>query len=171
VTGGVRGPRLARPLHRLDALIEALAALLMAALTILVFLGVFYRYVLVAPLAWVEEVARLCLVWVSFLGAYLAMRRAQHITLELVRARLPPATRRVVDLAGGAVLIAFLLVLVGHGVRYAHAFWNTPSPYLGFPAGLTYVALPCGALLLIGSVLSSLRVRAGQRADATTPAR
>ena len=46
------------PLARLDAAAEAVAAALMGALSILVFVGVVYRYVLLSPLAWVEEVVR-----------------------------------------------------------------------------------------------------------------
>jgi TRAP-type C4-dicarboxylate transport system permease small subunit len=143
-------------LSRLDVAVEGLAALLMGALSVLVFLGVVYRYVLVSPLAWIEEVVRFCLVWATFLGAYLGMRRGQHIAMEVVYGRLGPASRRAADTVGLALLGAFFLVLVWYGTRYAQAFLGARSPYLGFPQGLTYFALPVGAFLLFLAVLPNL---------------
>jgi TRAP-type C4-dicarboxylate transport system permease small subunit len=136
-------------LVRLDAAVEAASALFMGALSILVFIGVVYRYVLVAPIAWIEEVVRLCLVWVTFLGAFLAMRRGRHIAMDVVYERLGPGGRRAADAVGNTLLAVFLLVLAWHGTRYAQAFMGARSPYLGFPQGVTYFALPAGAVLLL----------------------
>lgn len=137
-----------RVLTRLDAGIEPLAALLMAAMTAVVFLGVVYRYVLLAPLPWVEEIARLCLVWVTFLGTYLAMRRGQHIAMTLLRERLSGPARRAAERTSAVLLTAFFAVLAWYGARYAYAFRAAPTPYLELPTGLAYAALPVGAVLL-----------------------
>jgi TRAP-type C4-dicarboxylate transport system permease small subunit len=145
-------------LGRLDVLVEATAALLMAALSILVFVGVIYRYVLLAPIAWIEEVVRFCLVWVTFLGTYLGVRRGQHIALEVVYHRLGPRGRRAVDAVGRVLLAAFFAALAWYGARYARAFMGARTPYLGTPQGLTYAALPVGALLLLVA-LSPVRAR------------
>jgi TRAP-type C4-dicarboxylate transport system permease small subunit len=139
-----------RPLlRRVDGAVEALSALLMGALSLLVFLGVVYRYVLVSPIAWIEEVVRLCLVWVTFLGTYLAMRRGQHIAMEVVYDRLGRAGRRMADGLGTLILALFFGVLAWYGTGYAQAFMGARSPFLGFSQGLTYFALPVGAVLLL----------------------
>jgi TRAP-type C4-dicarboxylate transport system permease small subunit len=144
-------------LRALDLVCEALAALLMVALSAIVFVGVVYRYVLVSPIPWTEEVARLCLVWVTFVGTYLAMRRGQHIVMDTAYVLLGPRGRFVCDVAGLAMLVAFLGVLVWYGAQYAAAFWKAPSPYLGFPMGLVYLALPVGAGLLLLAISPWLR--------------
>jgi TRAP-type C4-dicarboxylate transport system permease small subunit len=136
-------------LVRIDQAVEALSAVLMGALSLLVFLGVVYRYVLVAPIAWIEEIVRLCLVWVTFLGAYLAMRRGQHIAMDVVYERLGRRGRRLADAAGAAILALFFATLTWYGTAYAQAFMGARSPFLGFPQGLTYFALPVGAVLLL----------------------
>jgi TRAP-type C4-dicarboxylate transport system permease small subunit len=146
-------------LRALDLVCEALAALLMVALCAIVFVGVVYRYVLVSPIPWTEEVARLCLVWVTFVGTYLAMRRGQHIVMDTVYVLFGPRGRRICDVAGLALLAAFLGVLVWYGAQYAAAFWKAPSPYLGFPMGLVYLALPVGAGLLLLAVSPWVRGR------------
>ena len=50
----------------LDSLVEIILAVLMAITICIVFTGVVFRYALLSPLAWTEEIARLCLVWMTF---------------------------------------------------------------------------------------------------------
>src|SRR5436309_4897747 len=102
-------------LRRLDVAVEALSALLMGALSLLVFVGVVSRYVLVSPMPWIEEIVRLCLVWVTFLGTYLAMRRGQHIAMDVVYERMGRGGRRVADVLGTLLLAIFFLVLAWYG--------------------------------------------------------
>ncbi len=47
---------------------EAALILFLAAMAIIVFLQVIFRYLLHLPLFWTEEFARYCLVWASLLG-------------------------------------------------------------------------------------------------------
>jgi TRAP-type C4-dicarboxylate transport system permease small subunit len=88
---------------------------LMVALVVDVFLGVFSRYVLHATFQWYDEVARLCFVWMVFLGAAVAVRRGGV-------AMYPVARRQVSDSlelsmlwfhgalpVGGALMILFSL--------------------------------------------------------------
>ena len=56
-------------LGRLITLVEWWAVLLLVALTTVVCLGVFFRYVLNDPLVWYDEFASYLLVWLTFYGA------------------------------------------------------------------------------------------------------
>ena len=137
----------------IDKAVEALVAMLMAALVVLVFLAVFFRYVLNDPLTWSEEVGRICLVWVSFLGAYLAHRRADHIAVTALLQGLPDRVRRVVRLAGTALLFGFLAVRVWYGGQYALRFIAATTPLLDIPVGAVYLAMPLSALLIALSMI------------------
>lgn len=136
----------------LDACVEAAVALLMVGLTLVVFLGVVFRYFFLAPLAWTEEIGRLCLVWMSFLGAYLALHRGQHMYMELSRRRLSRRAQRWLEGVGHGILAAFCGVLIYQGAAYAERFMSAPSPYLGIPTGVKYAALPVGAGLFLLAV-------------------
>jgi hypothetical protein len=59
-------------------LIERVCLALMLALVGDVFLGVFSRYILQATFQWYDEVARLCFIWIVFLGAAVAVKRGMH---------------------------------------------------------------------------------------------
>ena len=89
---------------------------LMVALVVDVFLGVFSRYVLHATFQWYDEVARLCFVWMVFLGAAVAVRRGAHFRLHLLIDRFGPRLRRATDLGVALVVLLFGVVLVAGGV-------------------------------------------------------
>ena len=84
------------------ALVDAVAALLLAADLIVVLLSVFYRYVLDAPIEWADDVARGLMVALSFFGAAGALARNENVGVAFFVQRLPPRLRRRVDAVGGA---------------------------------------------------------------------
>jgi TRAP-type C4-dicarboxylate transport system permease small subunit len=100
-------------------LVERVCLLLMLVLVGDVFLGVFSRYIMQATFRWYDEVARLCFVWIIFLGAAVAVRRRLHFRMHLVVDRLGPAARRPVGRLVTLTVIAFGAVLVAGGIRMA----------------------------------------------------
>ena len=102
-------------LGRLIALIEWWAVGLLAGLTLVVCLGVFFRYVLNASLVWYDEFASYLLVWLTFFGTVVAAYHRRHIGFELVVDKLAPSTRRVVDFIGETAVLGFQFVLLYYG--------------------------------------------------------
>jgi TRAP-type C4-dicarboxylate transport system permease small subunit len=106
---------MAKLLGRLIALIEWWAVLLLAALVVLVCLGVFFRYVLNSSLTWYDEFASYMLVWLTFYGTVVADYRRRHIGFELLVDKLTPAPRRVVDVVAELAVLGFQFVLFYYG--------------------------------------------------------
>jgi TRAP-type C4-dicarboxylate transport system permease small subunit len=152
--------------NRLDAGLEATTAALMAIICVVVFLGVVFRYVLLNPITWAEEVARLCLVWITFLGTYLAYRRRLHISIDLIRTRLGPGARRAVHFVVTVLLAGLMVTLLVQGGQYSRAFMGSATPLLGIPLGVVYAALPLSAALMLISVLAELLALLRGRAPA-----
>ena len=100
---------------RLVALVEWWAVFLLAALTIVVCAGVFFRYVLNSSLVWYDEFASYMLVWLTFYGSVVAHYRRKHIGFELVVDGLAPATRRAVDIVAELAVLGFQFVLLYYG--------------------------------------------------------
>ncbi len=134
-------------LRAIDRIIEAACAAIILTIVLVVFGSSVFRYILVKPLGWAEEVARLGLVWVTFLGAYVAFRRGAHIEIDMVVSRLSVRARRRLGLVTNLLMALVIAVLVREGIRYARTFFDDPSPYLRFPIGIQYLALPAGGLL------------------------
>jgi TRAP-type C4-dicarboxylate transport system permease small subunit len=66
-------------------------------LAFVVFLQFFTRYVLNDSLGWTEEIARVLLIVVTFLGAIMAVRKQSHIAVELLYRYLTRPMRRALQ--------------------------------------------------------------------------
>lgn len=150
-------------LRRLDRVVEPVCAAILLAIVLVLFVAVIFRYALNRPLGWPEEVARLGLVWLTFLGAYLAFRRGAHIHVDLLVMKLSGRARLRLALVGNLLMALAIALLIREGVTYATAFFDDPSPYLRFPIGLQYIALPVAG---IGWLLAlAARTRAALEGD------
>lgn len=150
-----------------DRIAEGVLAALMAAMCVLVFVGVIFRYVLLEPISWTEEVGRFCLVWVSFIGTYLAHRRCQHIAVTALVDRLSPARQKHVRILVSALLAGFMVMLMVQGTAYATAFARYNSPILELPLGIVYAALPVAATLMLIAILLDVGKELRRNCDAS----
>ena len=140
-------------------LLELIAGLLIAAITVLVTVQVFARYVLNNTPPWSEELCRYLFIWVSFLGACVATRRAAHLGVDSLVSRLPAGAREVLRHAVTALIVAFAGLLVWQGVALVPAMASQRSPSMGMSLQYVFAAIPIAGLIILG-----LQVRALARA-------
>ena len=57
------------------------AGLLVLADIVVLFAGVFSRFVLHNPLVWSDELASILFLWLAMLGAVIALRRGEHMRM------------------------------------------------------------------------------------------
>jgi TRAP-type C4-dicarboxylate transport system permease small subunit len=136
--------------------VERVCIALMAVLVADVFLGVWSRYVMRATFQWYDEVARLCFVWMIFLGAAVAVRRGGHFRLHLVIDRLGATARRRVDIVVTLIVIAFAGVLLAGGIAIAPLARRQVTDSLEISMLWFYGALPVGGALMIVFALPQL---------------
>lgn len=129
---------------------------LMVALVVDVFLGVFSRYVLHATFQWYDEVARLCFVWMVFLGAAVAVRRGAHFRLHLLIDRFGPRLRHAADLAVGLLVLTFGGVLVAGGIAMYPVARRQVTDSLELSMLWFHGALPVGGALMVLFALPQL---------------
>ena len=129
---------------------------------VVVFLGVFSRYVLQATFRWYDEVARLCFVWIIFLGSAVAVRRRLHFRMHLVLDRFGPGARRTVERIITMIVIAFGAILVAGGIGIAPIAHRQVTDALEISQLWFFAALPVGGALMIlfaGAQLRDARPR------------
>jgi TRAP-type C4-dicarboxylate transport system permease small subunit len=152
--------RAARPLLALDSLLARLEAgglaLLVLAMTAVTFAQVVARYVFGEPLIWSEEAARYLFVWVSLIGAALAMREGGHYALDALVLRLPPVLRQVARNLALLVSVAFLLVLLRTGIAETQQAAMQDAATLPIRMDLPYLAIPIGAGLMLFHLAAGL---------------
>jgi len=145
--------------------------------TILVTMGmqVFARYVFGSPISWSEEVARLGLIWLTFIAAGFVAARGQHIAVDLSGPEPEPTNdeRRQRELheverngdndegaasnpfgwfslsrlVSALVLVSSLMLLIG-GLPFVLRVYPVASPGIGLSMTYWYGAASVGLVLL-----------------------
>jgi TRAP-type transport system small permease protein len=141
-------------LGRLVGLVEWFAVGLLAGLTVLVCLGVFFRYVLNSSLVWYDEFASYMLVWLTFYGCVVVDYQRRHIGFDLFVNKLTPGKRRVVDIIGELAVLGFQFVLCYYGWILTERMGDETTVSLPWiQVGWVQSVLPItGALLLLISL-------------------
>ena len=92
--------------------IEALMAFFLAVMIVLVFTNVVLRYVFSTGFEWSEEIARLCFIYLVYLGAIGAMRENQHLIIDSVLSRIPDIWQKAIYFLVQAGIIWMMVVLI-----------------------------------------------------------
>ena len=128
---------------------EIVVMVLMAILVVVVVASVFFRYVLLAPLAWSEEVGRYLMIWVGFLAASIAIQQGMHVGIDFLVQWVHPTVARWLRRLSRALTALFLLVVTVYGFLHVIGLWDQWSPVLQFRMTWPYLAIPVGCLLML----------------------
>ena len=158
--------RLSDSLERaLGALLRPVVFVCMAALAAVITLQIVSR-VLFTAVSWTEEVARFLLVWLTFLGATLALAEKRHIAVTLLTDRLPPASGRIAAIAGLVAMTAFLIALTWIGWQYMAMQSFQRSAALRLSMMYVYAVIPVSGALMSVLCLADLMATISGRATA-----
>jgi TRAP-type C4-dicarboxylate transport system permease small subunit len=133
--------------------LEILAATMLVAICLAVFINVIFRYFLHIGLGWTEEAARYLQIWMMFVGATIAVKRWTHFQMTIVDRWFNPGMRRCARIFAILVVMTLAVALVHYGIALTKATWEQTSPMMGWSIGRIYVVVPsCGALMVFFSV-------------------
>lgn len=139
--------------------IEALMAFFLAVMIVLVFTNVVLRYVFSTGFEWSEEIARLCFIYLVYLGAIGAMRENQHLIIDSVLSRIPDIWQKAIYFLVQAGIIWMMVVLI-------RGSWQLVMQNLGdrwvatqFPIYLVYaVGLVTGVSIIVIALANLYRL-------------
>jgi tripartite ATP-independent transporter DctM subunit len=131
----------------LVTLVDAVAAVLLAADLIVVSLSVFYRYVLTAPIEWADDVARGLMVAMSFFGAAGALARNENASVAFFVEKLSLRARRRVDAVAALVVLATAASVAWYAIALGQ-FTTGQTTGSGLPLELTFYPMGAGALCM-----------------------
>jgi TRAP-type C4-dicarboxylate transport system permease small subunit len=142
-------------------LLEWIVGLLLLAIVLITLWQVFSRYIMDAPVTWSDEVAQLLLVWATFLGSAVGIKRNSHLRIDFVATSLPVSAQRFAVLFVNALILIVAVCMVVYGWDFYLKTGNDTSTSLGFSRNLFYLPIPISGLLmvllLIPATIRSLR--------------
>lgn len=127
--------------YALTAIVGVLAVILIAA--------VFFRYALNDAIAWSEEVSKYLMVWLTFLGAPVALKHGAHINIDLVTKLFPPRGRQAFYLVINLIIVITMGILLWKGWGFAELGARQVASSINISMVWMYAAVPIGAALTV----------------------
>jgi TRAP-type C4-dicarboxylate transport system permease small subunit len=107
------------------------------------------RYCFNAANIWAEELAKFMFVWVTLLGASMAIRRNVHLRVDLFVGLLPPKPRFTVQIVTYTLILGFLIYLCFLAVELISNTTVNRSAGLRVPMAIPYSAILVGGVLMV----------------------
>jgi TRAP-type C4-dicarboxylate transport system permease small subunit len=150
----------------LDKGVDYIAAILLAVMTVLVFLQVLFRYWLQLPLDWGEEVSRYLFIWSAMLGAAIAAKRRAHFGIDFLVTALPSPVQTAIAISVNLCICALMGVVAVQGTKLALSNLSQISPTLAIPMAVPYAAVPvCALLMLIYTISETWAIVSGAKKE------
>lgn len=142
-----------RWIDRCCRLLDGLIALLLALMVVLVFGNVLLRYTLNSGITVSEEVSRWLFVWMTFLGAVVALKEHGHLGTDMLVSRLPRAGKRICLVLSQLLMLWATWLLFSGSLAQVRINADVEAPVTGASVGIFYAAgiafaVPAGLLLL-----------------------
>ena len=139
----------------------------LAVMVVLVLSNVVLRYVFNSGIAVAEEVSRWLFVWVTFLGATIALREHGHLGTDMLVGRLGSAGKRVCLAIGYALMLMVCWMLFQGALAQTRLNWQVTAPSSGMSLAWFYAvgivfSVSAAAILLN----DAFKLLTGQVADA-----
>lgn len=142
---------------------EILVVVGFLAFIILINLQVFNRYLLpfidVANITtWTEELSRYIFVFVSFLGASLAIRKGETIEVSFIVNRLSTQLQNILKIVNSIFMIFFSYFMIRYGFEliFFQLATHQTTPAISMPMAIPYSAVPIGFILIVLRSLQKL---------------
>lgn len=134
--------------------IEYLIAAFMAGMVVLVFGNVTLRYGFNSGITLSEELSRWLFVWMTFLGAIVALRSHEHLGTDMLVGRLGPKGKKIC-MGISQLLMLFVCWLLLKGA-YQQAVINWTSTSAVMEVSLSWLYFPGIIFAVLGGLLIAL---------------
>ena len=147
--------------------LKAVIAVCLAVMVVLVFGNVALRYIFNSGIAMSEELSRWLLVWLTFLGAIVALRQHAHLGVDTLVRMLPPKGRFICFVASYLLMLyADWLLTLGSWKQTVITFADQ-APATGLSVGLFFYSsgVVFGVSAAVILIYDLLRVITGRASE------
>ena len=120
--------------------LSVVIAACLAVMVVLVFGNVVMRYGFNSGITLSEELSRWLFVWMTFMGAVIALKEHGHLGTDMLVARLGPAARRACLVLAQALMLYVTWLLFTGSLAQARINWDVEAPVSGLSVAIFYAA-------------------------------
>ncbi len=129
---------------------------LLCVMSVDILLGVFFRYVLVKPLPWAEDLGRYLMVWMALFGVGIVMHHKAHVAVTICVDNIAPRARGVLLVFSKILVLAFGIFMGYLGIRLLVEMFPQVSPTLHISMWWVYLGFPFYGFFLTLSTLDQI---------------
>ena len=116
---------------------------------VIICFAVFTRYLLNYVPSWSEEIPRYLLVWISYLGAALAVKYKEHISLDVFFNLMPVRARQVGHLILNVLIGTVGVIMLVFGIGLVRQFGDDLMEAIAVKNIWFYLAMPISGGLMV----------------------
>ena len=132
------------------------AGIILAIMTLSVFLSVVTRWIGSQALEGLDELPRYLFVWLVAVGGAAAMHRNEHTVLDYFVNRFGPTGRTVMSIISNVLMIAVFLFLIHLSITLVPNAALQSSPSLGLRLDYVFAAVPFGAAMILPPIFRNV---------------
>lgn len=125
------------------------------------FLGVFTRFIMNAPLSFTEEIARFCMLWFAFIGGSVELKKNNLISFRFIVDKLSPKNRKILEIFDNCLIILFLVVFLYVGKDALRIFGFAKASVTKINLIWTAIGIYTGTAIMLVHSIYLLLVRIG----------
>jgi TRAP-type transport system small permease protein len=148
-------------------LLKVAVAICLATMVVLVFTNVVLRYLFNSGIATSEELSRWLLVWLTFLGAIVALRQHAHLGVDTLVRALPPRGKLVCFVLSYLLMLYVDALLTLGSWKQAVLTFGDTAPASGISVGLYFYSsgLVFGVSAAVILLFDLVRVLSGSASE------
>ncbi len=135
-------------------LLDALIAAALACMVVLVFGNVVLRYGFNSGITVSEEVSRWLFLWMTFLGAVVALKEHAHLGSDTLVSRLPRVGKRICLIVGQFLMLYITWLVFRGSLDQTLINWDASAPVTGLPLAIVYAS---GVVFAVSAAFLLLR--------------
>lgn len=153
-------------IHDIDKVINKIlrfiVIIMLSVMSVVVFAQVLFRIVHLS-IPWSEELSKYLLIWSTFLGAAICIRKGSLVGLEFLKNSMSEEKQKILQTILNLIVCAMLLFLINVGFWAVRRVWFQITPVLKLSMGLMYAVIPIGSVfMLINQILVTIYLWKGE---------
>lgn len=133
----------------LNKTVEYILAIILAVMSFSMAVNVFCRSCLGFSLSWADELSQSLLVWLTFLGAAIAVRDYSHYSFNFIQQSLKGKWALALTLFSQLMILGCALLMLVEGTKITRGIAGWLMPAMGISRAWIYGACPVGSALMI----------------------
>ena len=140
----------------INTILRIIVMIMLSIMSIVVFAQVIFRIVHLS-IPWSEELSKYLLIWCTFLGSAMCIRKGSLVGLEFLKNSLPQKQQKLLQTFLNLIVCLLLIFLIVVGFWTVKRVCFQITPVLKQSMGLMYAAIPVGSVfMLINQILTTI---------------